>query len=75
MVLREGGIKTTQNMLGYIKIKNVCASKDTINRVKIKWNGRKHCKSGKGLISRIIKNTYNWTAPLLSNLIKNGQWN
>ena len=39
MVLIEGSIKATKNMLGYIKIKNVCVSKDTINRVKIKWNG------------------------------------
>ena len=57
MVLIEGSIKATKNMSGYIKIKNVCVSKDTINRVKIKWNGRKYCKSGKGLISRIIKNS------------------
>ena len=27
MVLIEGGIKTTQNMLGYIKIKNVLCVK------------------------------------------------
>ena len=57
MVLIEGSIKATKNMLGYIQIKHVCVSKDTINRVKIKWNGIKYCKSGKGLISRIIKNS------------------
>ena len=34
MVLIEGSIKATKNMLGYIKIKNICVSKDTINRVK-----------------------------------------
>ena len=54
MVFIEGSIKA-KNMLGYIKIKNVCVSKDTINRMKIKWNGKKYCKSGKGLISGIIK--------------------
>ena len=75
MVLIEGSIKATKNMLGYIKIKNICVSKDTINRVKIKWDGRKYCKSGKGLIPRIIKNYYNSTAPLPSNLIKHGQRN
>jgi len=74
MVFIEGSIKA-KNMLGYIKIKNVCVSKDTINRMKIKWNGKKYCKSGKGLISGIIKNSYNSTAPLPSNLIINGQRN